>query len=99
MSRGTVCGVHVHDSMIPEEDHHIWPRCFHGPDIASNKIRLCCNAHSDAHYYMNALLKSGGVTPSDWRTYGPAVRALAKSGYDQVMAYGESLAATYELKT
>lgn len=87
--RGTQCAAHVHDSLIPQERHHVWPLGYHGPDVATNKVTICCNAHSDIHYLIEAWLKG---KPVDLRTYGPGVRALARRGYEQVMAYGESLA-------
>ena len=92
MARGTSCAVHTHDSTVPQERHHVWPLGYHGPDVASNKVLICCNAHSDAHYFMEYMLRHNGAWPPDWRTYGPRVRDLAVSGFTQVMAYGQSLA-------
>lgn len=91
MPRGYECECHVHESKIPQERHHVWPMGYHGPDTAANKILICCNAHSDIHYYMEYLLKHNGANPPDWRTYGPDVRFFARKGFDQVMAYGASL--------
>lgn len=92
MARGTECECHIHDTTIPQERHHVWPKGYHGPNTPDNLVTICCNAHSDIHYYMEYLFKHNGETPPDWRTYGPTVRALAKRGYDEVIAYGESLA-------
>lgn len=91
MARGTSCAAHTHDTTIPQESHHVWPLGYHGPNTAANRALVCCNAHSDAHYFLEHLLRHGGQWPDDWRTYGPRVRAIALSGYAQVMAYGASL--------
>ena len=91
MARGLVCEVHVHDSVVPQEDHHVWPLGYHGPNIKANKIKICCNAHSDIHYFMDYLLKHNGIQPADWRTYGPRVRMFALIGYRQVMDYATRL--------
>jgi hypothetical protein len=87
--RGHNCQAHHHRELVPIEVHHVWPLGYHGPDIASNKVPICCNAHSDTHYLLEDMLRGH---PYDLREYGPAVRALARKGYDQVMAYGQSLA-------
>lgn len=92
MARGKECVLHVHDSTIPQEKHHVWPLGYHGPNVKSNLILICCNGHSDIHYYMEYLLKHNGATPPDWNTYGTAVRTYARLGYQKVMDYGESLA-------
>lgn len=91
MKRGLDCRAHVHDSTVPQEDHHVWPLGYHGPDVAANKVRICCNAHSDAHYYLEYLLRHNGQRPDNWRTWGTGVRIIAQQGYVQVMAYAESL--------
>lgn len=88
MARGTDCAAHRHDSLVPLENHHIWPLGYHGPDVKSNIIRVCANAHGDAHYLLEDLLKG---RPVDKRTYGPVVRDIAQRGYAAVMAYAESL--------
>ncbi len=92
MKRGLACFVHEHDSMVPQEDHHVWPTGYHGPDTRDNIVRICANAHSDVHYYLEYLLKHGGQRPANWRTWGPNIRVLAWQGYEKVMAYAESLA-------
>lgn len=89
MGRGLECAAHVHESLVPQESHHIWPLGYHGPDVKSNRALVCCNAHSDIHYLMEAMLKN---KPVDLRLYGPGVRKLAFSGYQQVMKYAEDLA-------
>lgn len=87
---GFVC--HAHDAMVSYERHHVWPLGYHGPNVPSNLIKICPNAHSDIHFFMEYLLRHNGSWPEDWRTYGPTIRRYAMSGYEQVMAYGESLA-------
>ena len=89
MARGTDCAAHNHGHLVPIEVHHIWPTCYHGPDVKSNKVRICANAHSDIHYMMEAMLKG---KPLNKREYGPGVRKYATLGYEQVVAYAESLA-------
>lgn len=88
MARGIECACHKHSHRVPQEVHHVWPKEYHGPDDASNKIKICCNAHSDIHYLMNAMLRKH---PYDLREYGPKVRHYATRGYNEVMAYCESL--------
>ena len=79
---------HQHTDMVSYEIHHVWPTAYHGPDIASNKVKICPNAHSDIHWLLERMLEG---KPNNLREYGPAVRALAVRGYAAVMAYGESL--------
>ena len=88
MARGKSCVCHRHDSLVPIEVHHVWPQQYHGPDTEENLIDTCANAHSDIHYLLNAMLKG---KPYDLREYGPMVRHYAKRGYDDIMAYCESL--------
>ena len=85
-NKGFVC--HNHTSMVSYEIHHVWPHGYHGPNIASNKIKICPNAHSDIHFLMELMLKG---KPYNHREFGPAIQRYAKSGFEQVMAYGESL--------
>lgn len=92
MARGTLCVAHKHRSLVPIEWHHVWPLGYHGPNTTANKIPTCSNTHGNIHYYMEALFKSGGTRPPNWRTYGDDTRYWAKKGYDQVMAYAERLA-------
>lgn len=89
MARGFSCGVHQHRNLVPQESHHIWPLGYHGPDTTSNRVLLCCNAHSDIHYLLESLLKGRKV---NLREYGLGVRKYARAGYEQVMAYAEALA-------
>lgn len=84
--KGFVC--HNHTSKVSYEIHHVWPTGYHGPDIASNRIKICPNAHSDIHYLMDRMLAG---KPNDLTEYGPNIRKYAKLGYEQVIAYIESL--------
>jgi hypothetical protein len=77
---------------VSYEIHHVWPREFHGPDIAANRVKICCNAHSDIHDLLRKML---GGKEYDLREYGRSIRELAQRGYDEVMAYGEWLAAGF----
>jgi hypothetical protein len=93
MPRGTECAAHVHKMLVPQERHHVWPLGYHGPDTRDNLVLICCNAHSDVHYMMEAMLKG---KPVDMRTYGPGVRRIAIAGYKAVMAYGAALSRSIE---
>ena len=85
-NKGFQC--HSHESLVSYEIHHVWPREYHGPDIASNRVKICCNAHSDIHWLMNRMLAG---KPYDLTEYGPNIRKLAIRGYNEVTAYIESL--------
>jgi hypothetical protein len=84
---GFVC--HVHESKVSYEIHHVFPLGYGGKNVASNKVQICCNAHSDIHFLMELMFKGKPWEPRD---YGMKIRALAQSGYDQVMAHAEALA-------
>jgi 5-methylcytosine-specific restriction endonuclease McrA len=86
--RGHNCAAHKHPMLVPLEVHHIWPLGYHGPDILTNKVTICANAHSDIHYLLEAMLRQH---PYNLSEYGPAVRALARRGYNAVMGYSERL--------
>lgn len=90
MKRGRVCAVHVHYSKVPQEDHHVWPLGYHGPDIATNKARVCANGHGDIHYYLELLLKTGLSDPIDAnnkipsdvrREFGERTKEVAMLGF------------------
>ena len=85
-NKGFVC--HQHDSLVSYEMHHVWPLGYHGPDKAWNKIKICCNAHSDIHYLMDRMLAG---KPYNLTEYGPNIRKYAISGYEQVEAYIHSI--------
>ena len=84
--RGLECACHKHDTMIPQEKHHVLPQAYGGPTTPENLVTICANAHSDIHYYMDYMLKHEGAKPEDWRTYGDVVRILAGKGFRQVVA-------------
>lgn len=80
---GTTCAAHTHRELVPIEVHHIWPTYLGGPDISANKVRVCSNAHSAIHFYLDLLIKHDGYVP--WptgRRYGKRVRDLALRGYE-----------------
>lgn len=91
--RGYKCEAHRHAYLVPQERHHVWPLGYHGPNVESNLVTICCNAHSDVHYLMEAMLKGKTV---DNRQYGVGVRRIAKRGYKAVMAYGEAVSRSIE---
>jgi len=90
-NKGFVC--HSHTTKVSYEIHHVWPKEYHGPDTKANKVKICCNAHSDIHYLLERML---GGKLYDLREFGPQVRQLAQSGYEQVVAYADSLASQME---
>lgn len=90
--RALDCAAHRHDHLVPVESHHVHPLGYHGPDTAANRTQVCANAHSDAHYLLARLLKTGGHLPwAEERTYGIGVRAIAHRGFAAVMAYAATL--------
>lgn len=93
MARGFTCGAHVHRYLVPVESHHVWPLGYHGPDVPENREKLCANAHGDAHYLLERMLKLGGPVPwEERRTYGVGVRAVAERGFVAVMSYAAGIA-------
>jgi hypothetical protein len=84
MPMGVTCAVHRHRSWVPVERHHVWPLGFGGPDTDANRVGICANGHYAVHEYLDRLISSGGRVPSDQaRHFGPKVRALALSGWQQ----------------
>lgn len=81
---GKECAVHVHDDMIPQERHHVWPLGMGGPDVPSNIVVLCANGHGAVHTYQGLVLKYAKTfRPVPWRVarlFGLKVRALAHEG-------------------
>lgn len=82
---------HTHTSLVSYERHHVWPHEYHGPTEPANLVKICCNAHSDVHYLLHLMLTG---KPYNLTEYGPNIRAIARRGYDSVMAYAESLTPT-----
>ena len=83
-NKGFVC--HTHTAMVSYEMHHVWPLGYHGPNVKSNLIKICPNAHSDIHHLMDRLLAG---KPVELREYGNTVRHYALLGWAQVMDYIE----------
>ena len=84
---------HKHTSLVSFEQHHVHPREYHGPTQPDNLVKICCNAHSDVHFLLHLMLTG---KPYVLAEYGPNIRAIAKRGYDAIMAYSASLAAEKE---
>ena len=85
MKRGKECGVHVHQANVPQEDHHIRPLSRGGPNVKDNRIRICANGHSDAHYVMDLCEDYKGyenIPRAILRSFGYRVRRLGKRGWD-----------------
>lgn len=65
------------------EIHHIVPMAWGGPDVASNRINVCGNAHNNVHALLRAYSRANG-TPS-WevrRRFSPFTRSLAARGWE-----------------
>lgn len=87
--RSRDCAAHAHDSLVPIEKHHVWPQEYHGPTVPANLVQICANAHSDVHYLLSRMLKTGDQVPwTERRTYGPAIRDIAARGYAAILTYG-----------
>lgn len=87
---GTDCAVHKHSSFVPEENHHIHPLGDGGPDVASNRVRLCANAHGLVHYCLDEIRKAGSYEALPHASkvrYSPRVRRLAKMGWDRIQEH------------
>lgn len=84
---GTECKVHRHREWVPTEDHHIFPKGYGGPNVASNRVLICANAHGSVHYLLDAMLRTndGRLPWSYRRRFGKGVRRLAERGYAEVM--------------
>jgi hypothetical protein len=78
------CAVHVHESWVPLNEHHVWPKGMGGPNTAANKITLCMNGHGEVHAYIALLIKYDGKIPNKTRAhFGLKVRNLARRGWEQ----------------
>ena len=89
MAFGKACAVHVHDSFVPQESHHIWPLGDGGPNIKSNRLLVCSNGHGEIHGYLDLLFKYDNAVP--WRIaqhFGDSAKFYAYAGYSQILAAG-----------
>lgn len=86
---GTTCAAHTHDSWVPIEIHHVWPLGDGGPNIATNRLPLCSNAHGSVHYCLD-MMRKGYVPWKVRRHYGPGVRAVAERGWAEITAHRDS---------
>jgi len=84
MPMGTGCVVHKHRAWEPTESHHVWPKGLGGPDVAANKIVVCCNAHYAIHEFIRQLMLHAGAVPwSLAQHFSPKVRAYAIQGWTE----------------
>lgn len=91
MKRGLECFGHHHYHPAPQQDHHVWPKEYGGPEKQVLR-RGCCNAHADAHYYLNLLLKHHGFVPrADMMSFGYPTRGVAIEGYDLISEHAPHL--------
>lgn len=80
---GVDCACHHHREWVPLEIHHVWPKGDGGPDVPTNKVTICENAHGAIHSLLDHMRKG----PVPWiirRRYGRKVRAFAQLGYDRM---------------
>lgn len=79
---GTGCGAHTHREQVPIESHHIWPLGMGGPDVPSNRVTLCANAHLSVHALLDLYVRYGDEPPwEERRHFGPVVRRYARTGW------------------
>lgn len=81
---GNGCAVHIHHEWVPLHVHHVWPKGLGGPDVETNRIRVCANGHYSIHAYLDLLIKGSGKVP--WitaRHFGPRVRRMAMRGWTE----------------
>jgi hypothetical protein len=92
---GLACRVHTHRDFVPAEDHHVWPKEWHGPNTKENLIRVCSNGHGEIHYYLSLLLASGETDPDKAvnaipyhirNRFGSKVRGYALKGFMSIMS-------------
>lgn len=84
MARGRECAAHVHSHTIPQERHHVQPLSRLGRNVPANLVLICCNAHSDVHYLLDAIEKARGfdaVPPAVRRAFGRGVTRIALLGW------------------
>jgi hypothetical protein len=80
---GTTCVLHAHREWVPIEQHHVWPLGMGGPDIAANKISVCCNGHYSIHAVIDHHIRYGEDPPWElMQHFGPRVRERAWQGWD-----------------
>jgi len=84
MPMGEECVVHRHREWVPIEVHHIWPVGLGGPNIASNKISVCCNAHYSIHEFLRQLILHDGEVPAELaKHFGAKVKRYATQGWTE----------------
>jgi len=84
MPMGEECVVHRHREWVPIESHHVWPEGLGGPNVAANRISVCCNGHYSIHEFMRQLMIHNGDVPTELaRHFSKKVRAYATSGWTQ----------------
>lgn len=79
----------AHLSHCPEPlnfaTHHILPLSWGGPDIPSNKVRVCATGHENIHTVLNWMVHAGGTAiPYEYRRrVGTATWAYAVTAWEQ----------------
>lgn len=76
--------VSEHRPRIDELDrHHVRPLSWGGPDVKSNIIWLCPNAHRQVHLLLSLYKKhQGAVTREMKKDFSRFTQALAQRGWD-----------------
>lgn len=84
----------VHNTHNPRphinEKHHIHPLGYHGPNTASNIVVVCATGHNTIHELLEMMLRAGTIQVPH-RTYTRGEYEYAVQGFNQIMAYAESL--------
>lgn len=84
MPMGTNCACHKHTEYEPIERHHVWPKGMGGPDVASNKISVCANAHYAIHEFIRQLMLHNGSVPAETsKHFSPKVKDYATQGWTE----------------
>ena len=80
---GNQCVVHGYHYPTPLRTvvHHVWPKEYGGPDIESNKVKVCDTGHYNIHELLWQLMHGRPMKGGTRKE-----RALAQKGYDQWVA-------------
>jgi hypothetical protein len=90
MAMGRDCAAHKHREDVPLEVHHVHPVGDGGPNVKTNRVSVCSNAHGAIHDLLDKGRKvAGGPNALPWLVrirYGRGVRKLAQAGWDAIHA-------------
>jgi len=70
--------------VVATDTHHILPRSWGGPDVASNRVEICPTSHRQIHRLLDAYVTAGAKpAASVLAMYNDLTRALAAQAWDQ----------------